>query len=88
MINGQYPVIMQKIVKDRLPKFSPDQIALVKGSADYIGINQYTATYVKNSLMKHPALISYSNDGHIQSVSKLYLHCHFLEFLKIYGFSR
>ncbi|XP_078155359.1 beta-glucosidase 7-like [Carex rostrata] len=70
LINGQYPVTMQKIVKNRLPKFTPDQIALVKGSADFIGINQYTACYVKNSLVKNLAAISYSTDWHVHSVTE------------------
>uniref|UniRef100_A0A0E0P051 beta-glucosidase n=1 Tax=Oryza rufipogon TaxID=4529 RepID=A0A0E0P051_ORYRU len=47
LINGHYPQIMQDLVKDRLPKFTPEQARLVKGSADYIGINQYTASYMK-----------------------------------------
>lgn len=43
LINGHYPQIMQDLVKERLPRFTPDQAKVVKGSADYIGINQYTA---------------------------------------------
>ncbi|KAJ4733396.1 Beta-glucosidase [Rhynchospora pubera] len=70
LINGQYPVTMQEIVKERLPKFTPDQIALVKGSTDYIGINQYTSSYIKNSLIKNLAPISYSNDWHVESLTE------------------
>lgn len=77
---------MQKIVKERLPKFTPDQIALVKGSIDYIGINQYTASYIKNSLVKNRAPISYSTDWHVYFFSKLHVHCHIIVFLKIYVF--
>ncbi|KAJ1697341.1 hypothetical protein LUZ63_005853 [Rhynchospora breviuscula] len=69
LINGQYPITMQQIVEERLPKFSLGQVALVKGSTDYIGINQYTACYVKNSLMKNRAPIGYSNDWHVQSLT-------------------
>ncbi|KAJ4733397.1 Beta-glucosidase [Rhynchospora pubera] len=69
LINGQYPISMQQIVKERLPKFTLGQVALVKGSTDYIGINQYTACYIKNSLMKNRAPISYSNDWHVQSLT-------------------
>jgi beta-glucosidase len=43
LINVQYPQTMQDIVKERLPRFTPGQVKLVKGSADYIGINHYTA---------------------------------------------
>lgn len=51
---------MQKIVGDRLPSFSPQQTALVQGSADYIGINHYTSYYVKHYVnLTH---MSYAND--------------------------
>ncbi|PWZ04202.1 Beta-glucosidase 7 [Zea mays] len=47
LINGHYPQIMQDLVKERLPRFTPEQAKLVKGSADYIGINEYTSSYMK-----------------------------------------
>lgn len=39
---------MQAIVKERLPKFSSSEIKMVKGSIDYVGINQYTSYYIYN----------------------------------------
>ncbi|RWW89769.1 hypothetical protein BHE74_00001183 [Ensete ventricosum] len=35
---GYYPKSIQEIVKDRLPKFTADQVKMVKGSYDYIGL--------------------------------------------------
>ncbi|KAL5789683.1 hypothetical protein ACOSQ2_004571 [Xanthoceras sorbifolium] len=43
---GEYPRTMQEIVGDRLPKFTEEQVQLVKGSMDYIGVNQYTSYYM------------------------------------------
>ncbi|KAJ3672947.1 hypothetical protein LUZ60_006321 [Juncus effusus] len=66
LLNGYYPKIMQEIVRERLPSFTPDEVALVKGSVDYIGINQYTSYYMKNSQPNNQVPSSYSNDWHVQ----------------------
>lgn len=59
---------MQDLVKDRLPKFTPEQARLVKGSADYIGINQYTASYMKGQQLMQPPPTSYSADWQVTYV--------------------
>lgn len=47
---GEYPSSMRTRVGSRLPKFSPSEAALVKGSLDFVGINHYTTFYAtKNS---------------------------------------
>nr|CAD1838413.1 unnamed protein product [Ananas comosus var. bracteatus] len=58
------PESMRKIVKERLPNFTCEEVEMVKGSADYIGINQYTTYYVKNFL--NTSYLSYSNDWHVE----------------------
>jgi beta-glucosidase len=58
--------MMQDIVKERLPKFTPGQAKLVKGSADYIGINQYTASYIKGQKLLQQKPTSYSADWQVQ----------------------
>ncbi|KAM0908683.1 hypothetical protein ACQ4PT_015274 [Festuca glaucescens] len=65
IINGQYPQTMQDIVKERLPRFTPDQVKLVKGSSDYIGINQYTAIYMTKEKLVNQTPISYSDDWQV-----------------------
>ncbi|RYP25455.1 hypothetical protein DL767_008373 [Monosporascus sp. MG133] len=45
---GKYPDSMLKQLGDRLPKFTPEELALVKGSNDFYGMNHYTADYVKH----------------------------------------
>ncbi|KAJ7548006.1 hypothetical protein O6H91_08G113200 [Diphasiastrum complanatum] len=44
---GKYPTSMQKLVGHRLPKFTKEQIRVVKGSIDFIGLNHYSTSYVK-----------------------------------------
>ncbi|KAL8151684.1 hypothetical protein V2J09_021492 [Rumex salicifolius] len=48
IVYGRYPKTMQEIVKERLPKFTKEEIKMVKGSMDFVGINQYTAFYMYN----------------------------------------
>ncbi|XP_060669213.1 beta-glucosidase 44 isoform X2 [Ziziphus jujuba] len=55
---GEYPRTMQEIVGDRLPKFTEEQVKIVKGSADLFGVNLYTAFYMY--------------DPHYQSTSKVF----------------
>ncbi|ONM08239.1 Beta-glucosidase 44 [Zea mays] len=67
LINGHYPQIMQDLVKERLPRFTPEQAKLVKGSADYIGINEYTSSYMKGQKLVQLAPSSYSADWQANS---------------------
>lgn len=46
---GDYPLSMRSLVGERLPKFSQEQSAMLKGSTDFIGLNYYTANYVADS---------------------------------------
>lgn len=40
--DGDYPKVMKDNIGDRLPKFTPQEIALNKGSFDFFGLNHYT----------------------------------------------
>ncbi|KAG8798749.1 Beta-glucosidase 1B [Serendipita sp. 398] len=44
---GFYPYHMKKMLGDRLPDFSPEEWALVKGSSDFYGMNTYTTNLAK-----------------------------------------
>nr|XP_027125940.1 beta-glucosidase 44-like isoform X1 [Coffea arabica] len=46
LVYGEYPKNLQNIVADRLPKFTKEEVKIVKGSFDYVGVNQYTAYYM------------------------------------------
>ncbi|KAL0374299.1 UNVERIFIED_CONTAM: Furcatin hydrolase [Sesamum radiatum] len=45
LVYGEYPRTMQFLVGSRLPKFTEEQAAMVKGSFDYVGLNYYTGNY-------------------------------------------
>jgi beta-glucosidase len=44
--DGQYPWMMKLAFGKKLPKFTKEERALVRGSADFFGLNHYTTTYV------------------------------------------
>ncbi|KAL0346375.1 UNVERIFIED_CONTAM: Beta-glucosidase 24 [Sesamum calycinum] len=48
VVYGDYPRTMRFIVGDRLPKFTKEEEALVKGSFDYLGVNYYTGTFARH----------------------------------------
>ena len=46
---GFYPERVKKIIGDRLPAFTEDELAVVKGSSDFFGLNTYTSQLVSKS---------------------------------------
>ncbi|XP_010916341.1 beta-glucosidase 1-like [Elaeis guineensis] len=62
---GEYPKTMQEIVKERLPKFTREEVEMVKGSIDYVGVNQYTSYYIKDHPTTSQTPVSYSADWHV-----------------------
>ncbi|XP_039118811.1 beta-glucosidase 13-like [Dioscorea cayenensis subsp. rotundata] len=60
---GNYPSSMRMTVGNRLPRFTKEEVEIVKGSYDFIGLNYYTTWYSQsvppiNSLVN----TSYSSD--------------------------
>ncbi|KAI3448933.1 hypothetical protein Pfo_005598 [Paulownia fortunei] len=45
VVYGDYPRTMQSLVGNRLPKFTEEQSAMLKGSYDFLGLNYYTGNY-------------------------------------------
>ncbi|KAL4201797.1 hypothetical protein AMTRI_Chr02g260480 [Amborella trichopoda] len=45
---GKYPVSMQNLVGNRLPKLTPEMSGSLIGSLDFVGVNHYTTLYAKN----------------------------------------
>lgn len=60
---GDYPQAMRERVGDRLPKFSPEDKALLKGSSDFFGLNHYTTMYAEDATGKLQALSAFGNGG-------------------------
>ncbi|KAF5177944.1 Beta-glucosidase [Thalictrum thalictroides] len=50
IVHGDYPPEMRQYLGDRLPKFSPDEVDIVKGSIDFIGFNHYATLYAKDCI--------------------------------------
>ncbi|KAM7497292.1 hypothetical protein LguiA_021706 [Lonicera macranthoides] len=46
---GDYPASMRKMVGNRLPSFTKEESALLKGSFEFLGLNYYTANYVEDA---------------------------------------
>lgn len=63
LIRGHYPVIMRRLVGNRLPQFTSEQSELVKGAFDFIGLNYYTTNYAANLPPSNGLNLSYSTDS-------------------------
>ncbi|XP_057528462.1 beta-glucosidase 18-like [Amaranthus tricolor] len=50
LIYGDYPPLMHEILGKNLPSFGEDEVELVKGSVDFLGINHYTSFYAIDCL--------------------------------------
>lgn len=53
---------MRDSVGNRLPKFTPKESELVKGSLDFLGLNYYTSNYVADIPSANTVNISYTTD--------------------------
>merc|ERR1740123_181210 len=47
--DGDYPVPMRRVFGERLPNFTAEQKALLKGSADFFGLNHYGTGWTGNN---------------------------------------
>jgi len=46
---GDYPAVMREMLGKRLPEFSEEEKAQLKGSADFLGLNHYTTMLVADA---------------------------------------
>ncbi len=60
---GDYPEVMKERVKERLPAFSPEEKALLKGSSDFFGLNHYTTMLAQESGGDNKKQNVYGNGG-------------------------
>ncbi|KAI3958247.1 hypothetical protein MKW92_050741 [Papaver armeniacum] len=49
LIHGDYPESMKTRVGSRIPSFTESESELIKGSADFIGINHYNTIYIQDN---------------------------------------
>lgn len=71
IVNGDYPHSMRSLVGARLPKFSKEQSAMVKGSFDFVGLNYYTANYAHYAPQFNKLNASYTTDSLANLTSKI-----------------
>ena len=57
----------QGLAESRLPVFTPAEIAALKGSSDFFGLNFYVANYVNNSVNNDQLASSYFSDQDVFS---------------------
>ncbi|KAL6844779.1 hypothetical protein ACP4OV_025438 [Aristida adscensionis] len=62
IVHGDYPGTMRGFLGVRLPRFTAEQVALVKGSYDFIGVNYYTTYYAISIPPPNGLEQSYSGD--------------------------
>ncbi|CAA3012392.1 beta-glucosidase 12-like, partial [Olea europaea subsp. europaea] len=67
VITGDYPPSMRENAGERLPIFKPDEVKLVRGSCDFLGINYYTTYYAKNVPKSTSSPPHYDNDRHVEN---------------------
>ncbi|KAJ6765010.1 BETA-GLUCOSIDASE 44 [Salix koriyanagi] len=65
IVYGEYPKTMQNIVGNRLPKFTKEEVKMVKGSMDFVGINQYTTFYMYDPHQPKPKYLGYQQDWNV-----------------------
>lgn len=46
---GSYPLSMIERLGDRLPKFTPEEQAMIMGSSDFLGLNHYSSMLVEDA---------------------------------------
>ncbi|WVZ65391.1 hypothetical protein U9M48_014765 [Paspalum notatum var. saurae] len=62
LVRGEYPGTMTAYLGERLPRFTPAQAALVKGSYDFLGINYYTSYFTSDAPPRGAGELTYDGD--------------------------
>jgi beta-glucosidase len=74
---------MRSLVGNRLPKFTKEQSAMLKGSLDFLGLNYYTTNYAESIPLKATgANLSYTDDRRVSQTSMLNFLC--LVLIRVY----
>ncbi len=60
---GDYPKSMKERLGKRLPKFTPEEKKLIKGSSDFFGLNHYTTMYASDASNSLEVGFVYGNGG-------------------------
>ncbi|KAL3537319.1 hypothetical protein ACH5RR_000685 [Cinchona calisaya] len=69
LTSGDYPKSMRKLLGIRLPKFTPEQSSLIKGTLDLLGLNYYSSSYAIDIPYATTVNISYTTDVRVNITS-------------------
>ncbi|XP_078166600.1 putative inactive beta-glucosidase 14 isoform X2 [Carex rostrata] len=67
---GDYPSEMRKILGPNLPTFTSEEKNLLKTKLDFIGINQYTAQYVKDCIHSSCPIDTYDGNALVRTTEE------------------
>lgn len=73
VIFGDYPEIMKVRLGDRLPRFTAQEQALLKGSFDFIGLNHYSTLYASREAPSSGVVSSLEGNGGISEDQQVHL---------------
>lgn len=82
LIFGDYPDIVKKNAGRRIPVFTKDESALIKGSIDFLAVNHYDTLYVRD---KSSNLETDNRD--LSADMAVEVMCMFIKFKDLYKFS-
>jgi len=72
LYQGDYPTIMRERIGNRLPRFTPEQSAMIKGSCDFFGLNHYSSHLCEQpSWYKELAAVEDTEEERKNKLSKL-----------------
>jgi hypothetical protein len=66
-LTGDYPECMRRQLGDRLPRFTSEESALLKGSSDFYGMNTYSSDYI-NEKSTPPDLLDFLGNVEITKI--------------------
>ncbi|GFY92139.1 beta glucosidase 15 [Actinidia rufa] len=69
MTYGDYPKTIRAFAGNRLPKFTPEQSAMLQKSYDFLGVNYYTAFFASNAMFSNSVNVSMTTDNHANLTS-------------------
>ena len=72
LVYAESPRTMQNSVGDRLPKCTKEEVKMVKGSFDYVGINHYTTYYMYEPHQTKPKALGYQQDWNAGFACKMF----------------
>jgi beta-glucosidase len=73
VVFGDYPAIMRERLGERLPAFSPEECDLLRGSADFLGLNHYTTHFVSHAPTKEHSVAIGEGNGGMAEDNQVYL---------------